>query len=61
MNIPIAVELEEFESAATLAEKYLDFTILVKLCDRTNDNERLAYYLDKYEKKVRLNSQTELL
>ena len=51
-NSLISVDLEEFESAATLAEKYLDFTILVQLCDKTNDDERLAYYMDKYEKKV---------
>lgn len=56
----IAVDLEEMESAATLAEKYLDFTILVQLCDRTSDSERLVYYLEKYEKKVKPNSGVKL-
>lgn len=48
----ITVEIEEYESAAKLAEKYLDFTILVKICDVTQDDDRLMFYLDKYEKKV---------
>lgn len=48
----IPVEIEEYESAAKLAEKYLDFTVLVKICDITRDDDRLMFYLDKYEKKV---------
>ncbi|XKL69512.1 hypothetical protein PGB90_007281 [Kerria lacca] len=45
------MELDEYESAATLAEKYLDFIILVQICDKTKDDDRLMYYMDKYEKK----------
>lgn len=48
----VIVELDEYESAATLAEKYLDFIILVQICDKTKDDDRLMYYMDKYEKKV---------
>lgn len=47
-----ADDVGEFEPAASLAEKYFDFTILVKICDKTEDDERLIYYMDKYEKKV---------
>lgn len=45
------MEIGEYESAAILAEKYFDFTILIQICERTNDDERLMYYMDKYEKK----------
>lgn len=50
------MELEEYELAANLAEKYSDFTVLVQICDKTKDTKddnRLMYYMDKYDRKVR--------
>lgn len=58
-------DIGEFELSAQLAEKYADFTILVKICDKTDDEDRLMYYMDKYEKKVRrgedLNTHLKIL
>lgn len=39
---------EEYERAAMLAEKYLDFQILVDLCDKTGNKERLNQYSAKF-------------
>ena len=37
----------EYERAASLAEKYVDFGALVKVCDETMNEERLNLYIDK--------------
>ncbi|KAH8278396.1 hypothetical protein KR018_002289 [Drosophila ironensis] len=39
----------QFQYAAKLAEKYLDFQSLVIICDETKDKDRLADYTRKYE------------
>lgn len=36
------------EQAASLAEKYLEFNALVKICELTNDNDRLEKYMDTF-------------
>lgn len=38
----------QFELATKLAEKYLDFTILLQICDRTENQQRLDEYIAKY-------------
>lgn len=43
------VEDEQFELAAKLAEKYLDFQILVIICDRTENQSRLDEYIDRFK------------
>lgn len=43
------VEDHEYERAAMLAEKYLDFETLVQICDITNNRERLDLYLEKFK------------
>ncbi len=48
------MELEEYELAATLAEKYSDFSVLIQICEKTKNTNRLLHYVDKYEKKVRI-------
>lgn len=48
------MENDEYERAAILAEKYCDFQILVELCDRTNNKERLNSYTAKFADQVRL-------
>jgi len=35
------VEYRKYEMAASLAEKYLDFEILIQLCDDTDNSERI--------------------
>ncbi|KAL0269100.1 UNVERIFIED_CONTAM: hypothetical protein PYX00_006935 [Menopon gallinae] len=39
---------EEYERAAILAEKYLDFHILIQICEMTDNIERLDNYCEKY-------------
>uniref|UniRef100_A0A182SCL6 Uncharacterized protein n=1 Tax=Anopheles maculatus TaxID=74869 RepID=A0A182SCL6_9DIPT len=43
------VEAEQYEMAAKLAEKYLDFQTLVEICDKTNNQERLDEYIERYK------------
>lgn len=38
----------QFELATKLAEKYLDFQILLQICDRTDNQQRLDEYIAKY-------------
>ena len=35
-----------YEEAASLAEKYMEFNVLVKICELTNDNQKLEHYMD---------------
>ncbi|XP_013421328.1 nuclear pore complex protein Nup133 [Lingula anatina] len=42
------VKLEQYDRAAALAEKYLDFGILVKICEESNNQERLQRYMTQY-------------
>ncbi|XP_058813495.1 nuclear pore complex protein Nup133 [Topomyia yanbarensis] len=43
------VDAEQYELAAKLAEKYLDFQILVAICDKTNNQTRLDEYIERYK------------
>ncbi|KAJ8308040.1 hypothetical protein KUTeg_012914 [Tegillarca granosa] len=45
------LENERFELAASLAEKYLDFEILVRLCEQTNSSDRIERYLTQFADK----------
>ncbi|XP_037294139.1 nuclear pore complex protein Nup133 [Manduca sexta] len=42
------MEEGELERAAVLAEKFKDFELLVELCMKNNDMDRLYTYIDKY-------------
>ncbi|XP_063539367.1 nuclear pore complex protein Nup133 [Cydia strobilella] len=42
------VDAGQMERAAVLAEKFKDFELLIELCDRQDDMERLYSYIDKY-------------
>jgi nuclear pore complex protein Nup133 len=46
------VEYRKYEMAASLAEKYLDFEILIQLCDDTDNSERVERYLSQFSDKV---------
>jgi nuclear pore complex protein Nup133 len=43
------VEEEQFELAAKLAEKYLDFQTLVIICDKTENQQRLDEYIERFK------------
>lgn len=48
-NLTMAlVNLGCYEEAASLAEKYLEFAALVKICENTEDNERLEHYMETF-------------
>lgn len=43
------IEDEQYELAAKLAEKYLDFQTLVIICDRTENQKRLDEYIERFK------------
>ena len=47
-----AVNFEQYERAASLAEKYCEFDILIQLCEQTNNTERLTRYLNQFHNRV---------
>ncbi|KAH8330617.1 hypothetical protein KR067_005786 [Drosophila pandora] len=47
--ISVLIKDRQYEYAAKLAEKYLDFQSLVVICDETQDKERLDEYTSQYE------------
>ncbi|XP_004536057.1 nuclear pore complex protein Nup133 [Ceratitis capitata] len=47
--ISILIDDEQYEYAAKLAEKHLDFQSLVIICDETKNQDRLDGYIKKYE------------
>lgn len=42
------VEDEEWERAILIAEKYLDYTTLIIVCEKTNNEQRLDEYLERF-------------
>ena len=40
---------EQYDRAASLAEKYQDLGILVSLCEETENEERLHRYMSQYQ------------
>jgi hypothetical protein len=48
-------EYRKYEMAASLAEKYFDFEILIQLCDDTDNSERVERYLSQFSDKVILH------
>ncbi|XP_062865729.1 nuclear pore complex protein Nup133 isoform X2 [Trichomycterus rosablanca] len=42
------LELGQHQWAAALAEKYCDFDVLVRICERTDDPGRLQHYMSKF-------------
>lgn len=47
--ICISVDAEQYELAAKLAEKYLDFQVLVVICDKTKNQSRLDEYIERFK------------
>jgi len=50
--VSVAVISREFERAASLAEKYCDFSTLIEICEELNNEERLWRYMDQFKNNV---------
>lgn len=50
------VDSEEYEHASSLGEKFHDFEILVSICEKTNNREKLYQYMNKFENYVSFGS-----
>ena len=48
MILPLVNSGGCFDEATRLAEKYHEFQGLIRICEMTNDNERLEQYMDKF-------------
>lgn len=48
-SLHFSVDDEQYELAAKLAEKYLDFQTLVVICDRTQNQSRLDEYIERFK------------
>jgi len=46
------VSVGQREKATVLAEKFLDFDVLINICDQNNDNDKLKHYMNKFSDKV---------
>jgi len=47
------VKSGEYDRAASLAEKYGDFSTLVEICEELNSQERLWRYMEQFKDSVR--------
>lgn len=50
-----SVEGKQLELAASLAEKYYDFEILIQLCELSDNTERIEKYLRQFSDRVSSN------
>ena len=41
-----------YERAASLAEKYCDYDVLVRICEETDNEERLQRYMEQFQSMV---------
>ena len=48
------VNYEQYERAASLAEKYFDFDALIQICEVTNNQERLQRYITQFAEQVHI-------
>ena len=48
----LSVEYEQFDRAASLAEKYYDFDILIRICEATDNQDRLQRYITQFADRV---------
>jgi nuclear pore complex protein Nup133 len=51
--VVVSVDCDQFDRAASLAEKYMDFDILIRICDETDNQERLQRYVNQFAEQVR--------
>lgn len=50
--LPPEVTLGQYPWAASLAEKYCDFDILVQMCEQTDNQARLQRYMTQFADQV---------
>ncbi|XP_074646097.1 nuclear pore complex protein Nup133-like isoform X2 [Tubulanus polymorphus] len=43
------LEMKEYERAVSLAEKYHEFEVLIRVCEETDRQDRLQLYMEQYE------------
>lgn len=55
----ILVDVQQFERAAAIAEKYLDFDILVQICELTQSGDRMQRYMMQFANQVLIFSFTK--
>lgn len=48
----LAVKDGQYERAASLAEKYCDFDLLVEMCEETDNPDRMQRYINMFHNKV---------
>lgn len=46
------VSVHQYERAAAIAEKYLDFDILVQICELTQSSDRMQRYMLQFASQV---------
>lgn len=47
-----AVEHKQYERAGSLAEKYCDFEMLIRVCEETGNQDRIQRYQQQFAEKV---------
>jgi len=52
MSVCVEVKSQEYERAASLAEKYCEFSTLIEICEELNNEERLWRYMDQFRDNV---------
>lgn len=52
----LAVGHEQYDRAASLAEKYFDFDVLITICEATNNQDRLQRYVTQFSDQVSVQS-----
>ena len=55
------MEHEQFERAASLAEKFCEFDVLVAICERSNNFARLQQYMEQFKGMVCINVDSRAL
>ena len=53
LHVYVVVKSREYERAASLAEKYCDFSTLIEICEELSNEERLWRYMDQFRDNVR--------
>ena len=46
------VQYQQYERAASLAEKYCDMGALVQICEETDNQDRLQRYMTQFQRMV---------
>lgn len=46
------VEVQQYERAAAVAEKYCDFQLLIQICEESENADRLQRYMHQFADKV---------